>query len=333
MSNAAAQQRRAFWLKHLHQWHWVSASICLVAMLLFSITGITLNHAAQIAAKPSVSTRQREAACAVARAARRLLLAKSDEGAAAAAFVSEWISDNMGLETASRMAEWSEDEVYVSMPRPGGDAWLSIDRVSGEVHYERTDRGVVSYLNDLHKGRNAGPLWGWFIDIFAVACVLFASTGLLLLKMHSTPAAGHLAVCGAGCGGAGRGRHSVRSLTSRSLTLKKVGFMRALICSCLLALPLALTAQAAVASELSVAVEVPRLDTAEYHRPYVAVWIEREDQTVAANLSVWYEVQQSARKAPSGSRTCASGGVVAAAIRPSRSMASPAPRSRSARIS
>jgi hypothetical protein len=53
------------------------------------------------------------------------------------------------------------------------------------VHYERTDRGVVSYLNDLHKGRNAGPLWGWFIDVFAVACVLFASTGLLLLKMHS----------------------------------------------------------------------------------------------------------------------------------------------------
>ena len=65
--------------------------------------------------------------------------------------------------------------------------------------------------------------------------------------------------------------------------------MRALICSCLLALPLALTAQAAVASELSVAVEVPRLDTAEYHRPYVAVWIERDDQTVAANLSVWYQ--------------------------------------------
>jgi hypothetical protein len=49
-------------------------------------------------------------------------------------------------------------------------------------------------------------------------------------------------------------------------------------------------AQVAAAAELSVAVEVPRIETAEYHRPYVAIWIEREDQSVAANLSVWYEV-------------------------------------------
>src|SRR5262245_10050739 len=181
MSNAATQQRRAFWLKHLHQWHWVSAAICLVAMILFSVTGITLNHAAQIAWKPSLTTGEEQLpAPLLAR------LKGEAEKAPLPAPVSEWISDNMELETAARIAEWSEDEVYVSMPRPGGDAWLSIDRESGAVHYERTDRGVVSYLNDLHKGRNAGPLWGWFIDIFAVACVLFASTGLLLLKMHST---------------------------------------------------------------------------------------------------------------------------------------------------
>jgi hypothetical protein len=45
----------------------------------------------------------------------------------------------------------------------------------------------------------------------------------------------------------------------------------------------------AAAGELSLAVEVPKLNAAEYHRPYVAVWLEREDQSVAANLSVWYE--------------------------------------------
>ena len=66
--------------------------------------------------------------------------------------------------------------------------------------------------------------------------------------------------------------------------------MRAFICAALLAIPATLAVQAASASELSVAVEVPRLEVAEYHRPYVALWIEREDQSVAANLSVWYEV-------------------------------------------
>jgi hypothetical protein len=45
----------------------------------------------------------------------------------------------------------------------------------------------------------------------------------------------------------------------------------------------------AAAAELSVAVEVPKIEVAEYHRPYLAIWVEREDQSVAANLGVWYE--------------------------------------------
>jgi uncharacterized protein len=183
MSNVAAQKRRAFWLKHLHQWHWVSAAICLIAMLLFSITGITLNHAAQISAKPTVITREEKLPAPLL---SQLKSAGDTEKAPLPGIVSEWLSDQMEVSTAGRTAEWSEDEVYVSMPRPGGDAWLSIDRATGEIQYERTDRGVVSYLNDLHKGRNAGPMWGWFIDIFAAACVLFAGTGLFLLKMHSS---------------------------------------------------------------------------------------------------------------------------------------------------
>jgi hypothetical protein len=54
----ADQKRRAFWLKHLHQWHWISSGICLVAMLVFAATGLTLNHAAQIEAKPQVTHRK-----------------------------------------------------------------------------------------------------------------------------------------------------------------------------------------------------------------------------------------------------------------------------------
>lgn len=45
------------------------------------------------------------------------------------------------------------------------------------------------------------------------------------------------------------------------------------------------------ASGLEVGVEIPRKQVAEYHRPYVAIWIERPDQSVAANLAVWYDLQ------------------------------------------
>jgi hypothetical protein len=49
----------------------------------------------------------------------------------------------------------------------------------------------------------------------------------------------------------------------------------------------ALIAGLASASEMNVAVELPKLEVAEYHRPYLAMWIEREDQDFVANLSVW----------------------------------------------
>ena len=54
------------------------------------------------------------------------------------------------------------------------------------------------------------------------------------------------------------------------------------------------TAPAAYAASLDVNVEVPKLNVAEYHRPYVAVWIEGADQKVAANLSVWYQLRDTA---------------------------------------
>lgn len=44
-----------------------------------------------------------------------------------------------------------------------------------------------------------------------------------------------------------------------------------------------------LAAELSLKLEVPRLEVAEYHRPYIAVWVENPDQSTAAHLAVWYQ--------------------------------------------
>jgi uncharacterized protein len=182
MSLVAEQKRRNFWLRQMQRWHWISAAVCLTAMLMFSITGITLNHAGQIAATPHVTTLSAKLPAPLfARVGRTSDARKAPLPPA----VADWIETSIGVKNGARDAEWSDDEVYLSLPRPGGDAWLSIDRMTGEVHYERTDRGWISYLNDLHKGRNAGPIWSAFIDVFAGASVLFAGTGLFLLKLHS----------------------------------------------------------------------------------------------------------------------------------------------------
>ena len=52
---------------------------------------------------------------------------------------------------------------------------------------------------------------------------------------------------------------------------------------------LSAAAAPAMAADLTVAVEIPRVSGASYHRPYVAVWIERPDNTAVRTLAVWYQ--------------------------------------------
>ncbi len=182
-SATPAAPKRAYWLKTLHQWHWISSALCLIGLLLFAFTGITLNHAADIPATPVVQNRTLELPDEL-----RAALAPKDEEPDSAALppaLRIWLSQALDLNLPTSEAEWSPEEIYLSLPRPGGDAWLRIERESGAVEYERTDRGWVSYLNDLHKGRHTGLAWKWFLDIFSVACLVFCITGLFILKFHA----------------------------------------------------------------------------------------------------------------------------------------------------
>lgn len=190
------QAQRGWWLKQLHLWHWVSSALCLVAMLLFAITGITLNHAGRIEARPSVELRLAQLPAPLL--AELHALAEDADTGPLPASASAWLRGELDLRVESIVAEWSPEEIYLSLPRPGGDAWLSLDLESGEVKHELTDRGWIAWLNDLHKGRHTGPVWSWFIDLFAVACVVFCLTGLVLLQMHARQRPGTWPVVGLG---------------------------------------------------------------------------------------------------------------------------------------
>jgi uncharacterized protein len=175
------QQRRGFLLRTLHQWHWISAAICMMGMLLFSITGITLNHAGQIEAQAKVTTIHDTLPSALLAE----LTLQHEGNAPLPAAVREWLHRTHAIDSRGREAEWSEDEIYLSMPGPGRDAWLSIQKTDGALEYEQSKRGTVAYLNDLHKGRNTGSAWSLFIDLFALSSVVFTLSGLLLLYLHA----------------------------------------------------------------------------------------------------------------------------------------------------
>lgn len=181
MKSQSPSHRRSYWLKTLHQWHWMSAAVSLAGLIVFAATGLTLNNAAWIEAAPQIQT-----ASATMPVQIREGLAQPDEQlkhAPLPAQAEQWLDNALGIRIYGRAAEYSTDEVYVGLPEPGADAWLTIDLADGHVQYERSWRGWVAYFNDLHKGRHTGTAWSWFIDLLAIACLIFALTGLFLMKM------------------------------------------------------------------------------------------------------------------------------------------------------
>lgn len=59
------------------------------------------------------------------------------------------------------------------------------------------------------------------------------------------------------------------------------------LCPALLALATVSITQAA---EIDITVELPRVDVAEYHFPYVAIWLE-DSQMQSTQIAVWYDLE------------------------------------------
>nr|WP_284500022.1 PepSY-associated TM helix domain-containing protein [Microbulbifer sp. GX H0434] len=167
----------------VRQWHWISSAGCLVGMLLFAVTGITLNHAAEISVEAEIVSLETQVPAELLEGWQP----SATDTPQLPAAVMHWLAAEYGIDIpGGRRGEWDSGEFYLAMPRPGGDAWLSLIPENGELIYERTDRGWIAYFNDLHKGRDSGVVWKWFLDVFAIACVIFCLTGFWLLWQQSS---------------------------------------------------------------------------------------------------------------------------------------------------
>jgi uncharacterized protein len=173
-------RRRMQLYRTTHLWHWISAAVCFAALMLFTVTGITLNHASAISASPAVTTGEAQLPENL-----RASIDGSGMPPAPPPEVIAWAENTFALSLRGSSAEWSDEELYLSAPGPGRDAWVSIDRATGAAKFEATDRGWIAYFNDLHKGRNTGVAWTIFIDIVAIAVLFFSITGLVLLWIQA----------------------------------------------------------------------------------------------------------------------------------------------------
>ena len=74
-----------------------------------------------------------------------------------------------------------DDQCEVTFQVPGYAATARIQRDTGKYSLSTTCNDLISILNDLHKGRQAGPVWSWVIDISAIVSALVTFSGFVLV--------------------------------------------------------------------------------------------------------------------------------------------------------
>lgn len=169
------------WARRLHVY--ISMALLLV-VLFFSVTGITLNRPELFeASKPNIQSHNLTLPS-------HLFSIQNDRLEPNAVAFQSFLVEQAGVSgKPSGLDVYAEiedgelvvGEVSMDFKGPGYNASVFADVVMQTVEVETTDYGVIALLNDLHKGRNSGEVWKWFIDITALLMIFFVITGVCLL--------------------------------------------------------------------------------------------------------------------------------------------------------
>lgn len=153
-------------------------------LLFFAITGITLNHQAELtgAVQPRMYKGALDAAWMKSPDAHKTDIA--------AAFRSRH-----GVKADLSDFRVDDQQVQISFKGPGYSADGFIERESGKYELNETRLGFVAVVNDLHKGRDTGKAWAGVIDVSAVLMTFVSLTGLVLIFfLHKKLRAGLIAL-------------------------------------------------------------------------------------------------------------------------------------------
>ncbi|MEI6861899.1 MAG: PepSY-associated TM helix domain-containing protein [Verrucomicrobiota bacterium] len=137
-------------------------------MLLFGITGFTVNHEDWFRATiPRVveSTAQTPLE----------LVAKKD-----ALRIVEHLRQSQHVTGAMTAFDELDGKFSVGFKSPGQIWEIEIDKATGATRVHEETFNFFALINNLHRGRYSGAAWRWVIDLSAILIVLACATGFVL---------------------------------------------------------------------------------------------------------------------------------------------------------
>jgi hypothetical protein len=166
----ARKRRLAALLRWLHIY---TSMLSFALVFFFAVTGLTLNHADKFGDK--TQTREEKGSL------DRRWVNTPDTLKIARLEIVEFFRNKYGIRAALSDFRIDDTQIGVSFKGPGFAADAFVNRENGQYELTKTSAGFVGLINDLHKGRDTGPVWSMVIDIAAILLTLVSLTGMLLL--------------------------------------------------------------------------------------------------------------------------------------------------------
>jgi hypothetical protein len=153
--------------------HIYMSMISFVIVLFFSATGLTLNHADYFQSGATTKESKGKVDSSWVNSNDTLKIQKL-------ALV-EFFRNKYKVKGAVADFRIDDHEISFSYKGPGYQADVFVEKADGAYTISETSQGFMGFVNDLHKGRDTGKTWQWFIDISAILMVIISLTGLVLL--------------------------------------------------------------------------------------------------------------------------------------------------------
>ncbi len=158
----------------LARWlHIYLSMISFAIVFFFAVTGLTLNHADKFGDLVHSVQEKGQLDLNWVKTPDTAKIAKLE--------IVEFLRGKNNIKVALSDFRIDDSQIGVSFKGPGFSADAFINRANGEYELTKTSAGFVGIINDLHKGRDTGPLWSVFIDVAAILMTLVSLTGMLLL--------------------------------------------------------------------------------------------------------------------------------------------------------
>ena len=151
--------------------HIYTSMLCLLAVLFFSATGVTLNHpewtlGGDAAPKKVMGTLK----------ADTIVTGKVDW-----LKVVEQLRAEQPVRGKASDMRVDGEEGSLSFKAPGNVSDCFFNIKTREYNISLSNQGFIGLINDLHRGRDSGTAWGWLIDVSGAFLILVSVTGLGIL--------------------------------------------------------------------------------------------------------------------------------------------------------